>query len=123
MLRLLKPHYFVPIHGEYRMLKQHKELAVECGVPAHHSFILDNGDVLEINVIEAQITGKIPANPVYVDGDGIGDIGAVVLRDRKRLSESGILIAAISIDFVNKKIITGPEIITRGFVFMKESEA
>jgi ribonuclease J len=122
MLRLLKPKFFIPIHGEYRMLKQHVELAHECGVPVSHSFILDNGDILEINKDEAKITGNVPANPTYVDGDGIGDIGAIVLRDRKKLSESGVLLAVINIDLKNKRIVSGPEIITRGFIFMRESE-
>ncbi|WP_019156806.1 ribonuclease J1 [Robertmurraya massiliosenegalensis] len=122
MLRLINPHFFIPIHGEFRMLRQHVELAHECGVPKDRSFILDNGDVIEINQNNAVITGTVPANPVYVDGDGIGDIGSVVLNDRKKLSESGILIAIISIDNKSKSIVSGPEIITRGFVFMRESE-
>jgi ribonuclease J len=121
MLRLLKPKFFIPIHGEYRMLKQHVDLALECGVSSSSSFILENGDVVEVNHEDAKITGNVPANPVYVDGDGIGDIGAIVLSDRKRLSESGVLLAVISIDFKKKVILSGPEIITRGFVFMRES--
>jgi ribonuclease J len=122
MLSLVKPKYFIPIHGEYRMLKQHVELAHECGISLSQSFILDNGDVLEINKDDAKITGNVPANPTYVDGDGIGDIGAIVLRDRKKLSESGVLLAVINIDLKNKRIVSGPDIITRGFVFMRESE-
>jgi ribonuclease J len=122
MLRLLQPKYFIPIHGEYRMLKQHVDLAFECGVSSKSSFILDNGEVLEINEDEARITGNVPANPVYVDGEGIGDIGAIVLRDRKKFSESGVLLVVISIDFKKKVILSGPEVITRGFVFMRESE-
>jgi ribonuclease J len=122
MLRLMKPKFFVPIHGEYRMLKQHVGLAHECGVPLNNSFILDNGQILEIDLNIAQMTGTVPANPIYVDGEGIGDIGEIVLRDRRKLSESGILLAVIAIDFKNKTIVSGPEVITRGFVFMRESE-
>jgi ribonuclease J len=122
MLRLMKPKFFVPIHGEYRMLKKHAEIAQECGVPLSNSFIMDNGNKLEVNETTAKVTDSVPADPVYVDGEGIGDIGDIVLRDRKKLSESGILMAVIAIDFKNKTIIRGPEIITRGFVFMRESE-
>jgi len=122
MLRLMKPTFFVPIHGEYRMLKKHAELAHECGVPISHSFILDNGNILEVNKTTGEVTGNVPAGPVYVDGEGIGDIGEIVLRDRKKLSESGILMVVIAIDFKNKTIVNGPEIIARGFVFMRESE-
>jgi ribonuclease J len=122
MLRLLKPKFFIPIHGEYKMLKQHIELAHDCGISYDHSFILDNGDILEINRNDAKIGGKVTANPVYVDGEGIGDIGTIVLRDRKKFSESGIILPIISIDISQKRILSGPEIITRGFVFMKESE-
>ncbi|GAA0322731.1 ribonuclease J1 [Bacillus carboniphilus] len=122
MLRLLKPKYFIPIHGEYRMLRQHAELAEECGVESNNTFIIDNGQILEINHYSAEIAETIPANPVYVDGEGIGDVGAIVIRDRRTLSESGILLTIVTIDFKNKKIVSGPEIITRGFVFMRESE-
>ncbi|OLS35261.1 ribonuclease J [Bacillus sp. MRMR6] len=122
MLRLMKPTFFVPIHGEFRMLKKHAELAQECGVPICNSFLMDNGNILEVNEKTAEVTGNVQADPVYVDGEGIGDIGAIVLNDRKKLSESGILMAVIAIDFKNKTIISGPEIITRGFVFMRESE-
>jgi ribonuclease J len=122
MLRLMKPKFFVPIHGEYRMLKKHVELAHECGVSLDNSFILDNGQIIEIDLNMAQMTRTVPANPIYVDGEGIGDIGEIVLRDRRKLSESGILLAVIAIDFKNKTIVSGPEVITRGFVFMRESE-
>ncbi|MCT2536000.1 ribonuclease J [Aquibacillus koreensis] len=121
MLTLLKPTFFVPIHGEYRMLKKHVDLANECGVPYDHSFILDNGQILEMNQDHAKVTGSVPANPVYVDGQGIGDIGTIVLRDRKTLSGSGILLTLITIDKTTKTIVSGPEVITRGFVFMRES--
>ncbi|ART77276.1 ribonuclease J [Sutcliffiella horikoshii] len=122
MISLLKPNFFVPIHGEYKMLKKHVSLAEECGVPLEKSFIMDNGTILELNENEASITGTVPANAIYVDGDGIGDIGTIVLRDRKIFSESGILLVVVAIDFREKKIISGPQVISRGFVFIRESE-
>lgn len=121
MLQLLNPKFFMPIHGEYRMLKKHTELAVDCGVPLERSFILDNGEILELNSESAMKGKKVPAKPIYVDGDGIGDIGTIVLRDRHIMSESGILSIVICIDKKNLAIIAGPEIITRGFVYMNQS--
>ncbi|HHK5537705.1 ribonuclease J [Bacillus cereus] len=123
MLTLLKPEYFVPIHGEYRMLKKHAELATECGVPPENCFIMDNGQVLEIFEREAEISSKtIPSQAVYVDGSGIGDIGNIVLRDRKILSEEGIIIISLNLDCKQKKLVSSPAIVTRGFVYMRESE-
>ncbi|EOP13773.1 ribonuclease J [Bacillus cereus BAG2O-3] len=123
MLTLLKPEYFVPIHGEYRMLKKHAELAMECGVPPENCFIMDNGQVLEIFEREAEISSKtIPSQAVYVDGSGIGDIGNIVLRDRKILSEEGIIIISLNLDCKQKKLVSSPAIVTRGFVYMRESE-
>lgn len=121
MLRLLKPKFFVPIHGEFRMLQKHIELANQCGIPNERSFILDNGEIIELNSEKAAKTVTVPANPVYVDGEGIGDIGNIVLRDRRILSESGILLVIVSLDKKKSMILSGPEIITRGFVFMRES--
>lgn len=121
MLRLTNPKFFIPIHGEYRMLKKHVALAKDVGIPTENSFILDNGHILEVNEDHARIGKTVPANPVYVDGEGIGDIGNIVLRDRRILSESGILLVIISLDLKKGEILSGPEIITRGFVFMRES--
>ncbi len=121
MLLLLKPKFFVPIHGEYRMLKKHTELANECGVPLERTFLLDNGDILELNKETAAKSGSIPANPVYVDGKGIGDIGTVVLRDRRILSQSSIVLIILCIDVQNSVILSGPKVITRGFVYIRES--
>ncbi|MDA2101274.1 MULTISPECIES: ribonuclease J1 [Bacillus] len=123
MLSLLKPNYFMPIHGEYRMLKKHVELAVECGVPIENCFIMDNGQILEISKGEASISSKtIPSQAVYVDGSGIGDIGNIVLRDRRILSEEGIIIISLNLDCKQKRLISQPAIVTRGFVYMRESE-
>lgn len=123
MLNLIKPKYFIPIHGEYRMLRQHGKLAEATGVPANHVFLLENGDVVEFHNQEATLGPKVTAGQVLIDGLGVGDVGNIVLRDRKLLSQDGILIVVVTLSKQNGSVISGPDIISRGFVYVRESEA
>ncbi|HJV31997.1 MAG TPA: ribonuclease J [Bacillales bacterium] len=122
MLTLMKPTYFIPIHGEYRMLHHHRELAESVGVEKGNTFIIKNGQVVDIEHGEARQTREIPSGDTYVDGMGVGDVGEIVLRDRKQLSEDGMLVVVLTISKRDRKIIQGPDTITRGFVFVKNSE-
>lgn len=121
MLTLMKPKYFIPIHGEYRMLHIHRLLAESVGVPNDHTFILKNGDVVDIVGAIARQTRNIPAGDTYVDGIGIGEVGEIVLRDRKQLSEDGMLVIVVTINKDDGSIITDPDTISRGFVYARES--
>jgi len=122
MLRLFNPEYFAPYHGEYRMLKTHCDLAIECGMPKRNTFILENGDVLSISKIGIKKAGKVTAGEVYVDGSRIGDVGSVVINDRKLMSTNGILVIIASIDIANKKLMTTPVVTTRGYILVNENE-
>lgn len=122
MLTMMKPTYFIPIHGEYRMLHHHQLLAESVGVEKGNTFIIRNGDVVDIENSVARQTRSVPSGDTYVDGMGVGDIGEIVLRDRKQLSEDGMLVVVITISKSDRKIISGPDTITRGFVFVKNSD-
>lgn len=119
---ITKPKYFIPVHGEYRMLKIHTELAQSLGTPEDHCVILELGQALELSDDEARIAGPIPAGSVIVDGLGVGDVGSVVLRDRKHLSEDGLIIVVVGIDRETGHVASGPELISRGFVYVRDNE-
>jgi ribonuclease J len=122
MLTLMQPTYFIPIHGEYRMLHHHRLLAESIGVEKDNTFIIKNGDVVDIENGVARQTRRVPAGDTYVDGISVGDVGAIVLRDRKQLSEDGMVVIVLTLSKAERKIISGPDTITRGFVFVKNSE-
>lgn len=122
MLTLMKPKYFIPIHGEYRMLHQHGLLAKSVGVKSENIFIINNGDVVDIVNQEAIQTRSIPSGNIFVDGFGIGDVGNIILRDRKLLSEDGMLVIVTTLSKSEGKIISGPDTISRGFIYGPDSE-
>lgn len=122
MINLMNPKLFIPVHGEYRMLKAHSKIAVESGISTDRIFIPEKGEVLEIKNERFKPAGKVPAGNVLIDGSGVGDVGNIVLRDRRLLSQDGILIVVVTLSRAEKKITAGPEIISRGFVYVRESE-
>ena len=122
MLALTRPRYFVPVHGEHRHLLQHARLAEEAGVPAERIFLIEDGLGLEVSKSGPRVLGGYPASRVLVDGKGIGDVGEVVLRDRQLLAEGGTIVVAVTMDRHTGAIVAGPEIVSRGFVYMKESD-
>ena len=122
MLCLTKPKYFIPVHGEYKHLKAHAETAISVGIPEDNIVILHNGAVLELDNGFCKITGSVPSGEVLVDGLGVGDVGNIVLRDRQHLAEEGIIIVVMVMDKKTGKIVTEPDIISRGFVYVRESE-
>lgn len=119
---LTKPKYAIPIHGEYRHLIKHKELAQTMGVPKDNVFVISSGDVLELSEERAGVVGKVPAQGIFVDGLGVGDVGNIVLRDRQHLSENGLLIVVVTLEKYTNQVLSGPDIVSRGFVYVRESE-
>ncbi|MEW6546491.1 MAG: ribonuclease J [Bacillota bacterium] len=123
MLNLLRPRFFVPVHGEYRHLVHHAALAEAVGIPRRNILVGDNGSVFEFSKDVAAITGRVDAGILMVDGLGVGDVGSVVLRDRRQLAEDGIVVVVIAVDQETGELASGPEVVTRGFVYVRESEA
>lgn len=122
MHALTKPQYFIPVHGEYRMLWQHAELAESMGMPRENIILPENGQVIEMNTESVALSGIVPTGTILVDGLGIGDVGNVVLRDRKHLSQDGLIIVAMAFDRTNGVLVSGPDVISRGFVYVRENE-
>ena len=122
MIRLINPKYFMPIHGEYRMLKKHAKLANECGIPQENTFILDNGDILEMDNGKICLVGKMEVNESYVDGNRIGEVSGAVLNDRKIMAHDGILVIIANINMDDRKLLAKPIITTRGFILINENE-
>lgn len=122
MLALTKPQYFIPVHGEYRMLCKHAEIAKMMGVEPKNVVVSENGKVIELTKRSIKSTASVPAGDVYIDGTGVGDVGSAVLRDRRHLAEDGVVMAIVTLSADDGKPIAQPEIITRGFVYVKEAE-
>ena len=122
ILTLTKPKFFMPVHGEYSHLTSHKELAVSLGMNKRNVFVMSIGEVLELSKNEAKVTGTVKAGQVLIDGLGVGDVGNIVLRDRKHLSEDGLMIVVVAMEKESGAVISGPDIISRGFVYVRESE-
>lgn len=119
---LIKPKYAIPVHGEYQHLREHGRLAQDMGIPKENVFILESGEVLSLSKEKAKVVGKVPAGSVLVDGLGVGDVGNIVLRDRQNLAENGIIIVVLTLEKYSNQILAGPDIVTRGFVYVRESE-
>ena len=121
MLSLVRPKYFIPVHGEYRQLIAHRNTARQMGIPADNIILMKNGRIVEINENEAKISGSVPVGKVFVDGLGVGDVGNIVLRDRQHLSQDGLIVVVLTMDSLGN-VVAGPDIISRGFVYVRESE-
>ncbi len=122
MISLVRPKYFIPVHGEYRQLIAHGETAKKVGVDADNIFIMTNGRILELNEHDAKLTGTVPVGKIMVDGLGVGDVGNIVLRDRQRLSQDGLIIIVLTMDSRTGTVVAGPDVLSRGFVYVRESE-
>ena len=122
MIALTKPKYFIPVHGEYRQLQAHAETATKMGIEKENIFALTNGRILELNSKSAKLSGTVPFGRVLVDGLGVGDVGNIVLRDRQHLSQDGLIIIVLTMDSSTGEVVSGPDVISRGFVYVRESE-
>ena len=122
MLALTRPKFFVPVHGEYKHMKKHGELAMSLGVAPDHIFISDVGKVLETDGVDMKFVGTVPAGQILVDGLGVGDVGSIVLRDRKHLAQDGLIVVVVALDAESGLVVAGPDIISRGFVYVREAE-
>ena len=122
MISLVRPKYFIPVHGEYRQLIAHSETAKKVGVDPENIFIMTNGRILELNEYDAKLTGTVPVGKIMVDGLGVGDVGNIVLRDRQRLSQDGLIIIVLTMDSRTGTVVAGPDVLSRGFVYVRESE-
>ena len=122
MLALVKPKYFIPVHGEYRQLVAHMDTAKKMGIESKDIFIMTNGRILELNENEAKLTGSVPSGKILVDGLGVGDVGNIVLRDRQHLSQDGLIVIVLTMDSSSGEVVSGPDVISRGFVYVRESE-
>lgn len=122
ILSITKPKFFIPVHGEYRHLFQHAQLAHKIGVPEKNTFIMKNGQVIELDQNSAKINGSVPAGQIFVDGLGVGDVGNIVIRDRKHLSEDGLIVVVVGVSSATRQIVAGPDVISRGFVYVREAE-
>jgi len=123
ILNLVSPKFFIPVHGEHRMLRQHGKLAQETGIPKENVFIGENGQVLEFTAETGRFAGKVTAGKIFVDGLGVGDVGNIVIRDRRQLSQDGVLIVVVTLDKSRGCVLDGPDIVSRGFVYVRDSEA
>ena len=122
IMALVRAKYFIPVHGEYRQLMAHRDTAIEMGIAKENIFLTNNGRILELNENEAKFTGTVPAGRVMVDGLGVGDVGNIVLRDRQHLSQDGLIVIVMTMDNQTGEIVSGPDVISRGFVYVRESE-
>jgi ribonuclease J len=121
-LSLVRPQFFVPVHGEYRHLQAHARLAHDVGLPAEHAFVIEDGQGLELTKTGARVLERVPLARVLVDGKGVGDVGAVVLRDRQLLAQDGMVVVAVTVDRQTGALVAGPELVSRGWVYEREAE-
>ena len=122
MMNLVRPKFFIPVHGEYKHLRKHADLAVAMGIPEKNVHISKIGEVMELDGQTLKVTGTVPSGQVLVDGLGVGDVGSIVLRDRKHLAEDGLIILVAAIDGNTGALLSGPDIVSRGFVYVREAE-